>query len=185
MKIGILGGGPGGLYLGILLKKANPTHDVSIVERNPPGATFGWGVVFSDETLGYLEDNDYETYLAITSTFAKWDALEVRFGGEVIRSTGHGFSGIARRRLLQILHARCEQLGVKVTFNTKVDDLSPFAGCDLIVAADGVNSKIRKAHEHVHRRVRRGDLAAGRPGSGERGRKPGLLPAGLRRRPGR
>ena len=149
MKVGIVGGGPGGLYLGILLKKANPAHDVTVVERNPPGATFGWGVVFSDETLGYLEENDYDTYVEITNQFANWDAIEVRYRGEVIRSSGHGFSGIARRRLLQILQARCQKLGVKLEFHAEVDDLDRFADCDLIVAADGVNSKIRATYQDV------------------------------------
>ncbi len=147
MKVAIVGGGPGGLYLGILLKKADPSHEVTIVERNAPGATFGWGVVFSDETLGYLEENDYDTYVEITNQFANWDAIEVRYRGEVIRSTGHGFSGIARRRLLQILQARSRKLGVQVEFDSEVNDLDRFANCDLIVASDGVNSKIRGWYE--------------------------------------
>jgi len=151
MKVGIVGGGPGGLYLGILLKTANPAHEVTLVERNAPGATFGWGVVFSDETLGYLEENDYETYLEIADAFAHWDAIEIRYRGEVITSRGHGFSGIARRRLLGVLQRRCERLGVRLEFNAEVDDLDRFGSCDLIVAADGVNSKIRNAYVDVFR----------------------------------
>ena len=147
MKIGILGGGPGGLYLAILLKKASPDHDVTVVERNAPGATFGWGVVFSDETLGYLEENDYDTYLEIGGTFATWDAIEVRYKGQAVRSGGHGFSGIARRRLLQILQRRSRGLGVRLLFDSEVDDLARFADCDLVVAADGVNSKTRQRFE--------------------------------------
>ncbi len=149
LSVGILGGGPGGLYLAILLKKANPKHQVTVVERNPPDATFGWGVVFSDETLGYLEENDYPTYVEIADQFAHWDALEVRFRGETIRSAGHGFSGIGRPRLLQILHRRCRELGVELIFREEVEGLDRFADRDLIVAADGVNSRTRKAYEHL------------------------------------
>src|SRR5919198_741554 len=147
MKTLVVGGGPGGLYLGLLLKKADPRHDVTVVERNAPGVTFGWGVVFSDETLGSLQVNDEQTFAEISSTFARWDAIEVRYRDAVIRSGGHGFSGIARRELLGILQRRCEQLGVRLIFNTEVDDFGRFAKYDLVVAADGVNSRIRKAYE--------------------------------------
>ncbi len=144
MRIVCLGGGPAGLYFGLLMKKLDPTHDITVVERNAPGETFGWGVVFSDETLGYLEENDRETHEEITRTFAHWDAIDVKYRGQVVRSGGHGFSGISRRSLLQILQKRCASLGVKVVFRTEVDDISAYADADLIVAADGVNSKIRR-----------------------------------------
>jgi anthraniloyl-CoA monooxygenase len=107
MKSLIVGGGPGGLYLAILLKKARPEAHVEVVERNAPDATFGFGVVFSDETLGYLQDNDEPTFREITATFNRWDAIEIRYRDSVRISRGHGFSGIARKRLLEILQHRC------------------------------------------------------------------------------
>jgi anthraniloyl-CoA monooxygenase len=100
MRVLIVGGGPGGLYLAILLKNARPDAQVELVERNAPDATFGFGVVFSDETLGYLQQNDEPTFREITGTFNRWDAIEVRYRDEVRISRGHGFSGIARKRLL-------------------------------------------------------------------------------------
>ena len=96
MKTLVVGGGPGGLYLALLLKQADPGHEVTVVERNAPGVTFGWGVVFSDETLGYLAEHDEPSYREISDRFARWDAIEVRVRGEIIRSGGHGFSGIAQ-----------------------------------------------------------------------------------------
>jgi anthraniloyl-CoA monooxygenase len=147
MRIGILGGGPAGLYFALLMKKADPRHQVRVVERNPPDATFGWGVVFSEETLGALRDADYESYVRITDTFAKWNAIDVRYRGETIRSRGHAFSGIARKDLLRILQERCRQLGVRLEFHREVADLSPFDDDDLVVAADGVNSLARRLLE--------------------------------------
>ncbi len=150
MKIVCVGGGPAGLYFALLMKKANPAHDITVLERNAPGETFGWGVVFSDETLGYLAENDRETHEAITRSFAHWDSIDVHHKGDVLRSSGHGFSGIARRDLLRILQARCEELGVRLVFRTEVEPDDPrLAGADLVLAGDGVNSKIRKAHEGV------------------------------------
>ena len=147
MKVGILGAGPGGLYLALLLKKLDPRHEVRVVERNPPGATFGWGVVFSEETLGALRDADYETYEQITDSFAKWGAIDVLYRGETVRSRGHVFSGMSRKVLLQLLQRRCEELGSVLEFEREVADLGPFAGCDLVVAADGVFSTVRRRHE--------------------------------------
>ena len=103
MKVRIIGAGPAGLYLAILLKKADRDHDVAIIERNPPDATFGWGVVFSEETLGALRDADTETHLEITDTFARWPAIDIHYRGRKMRSRGHAFSAIPRKLLLQIL----------------------------------------------------------------------------------
>jgi anthraniloyl-CoA monooxygenase len=147
VRIGILGGGPAGLYFAVLMKKADPRHEVRVIERNPPDATFGWGVVFSEETLGALRDADYETYVEITDTFAKWNAIDVLYRGETIRSRGHAFSGIARKQLLRILQSRCRQLGVRLEFEREVADLEPFRDDDLVVAADGVNSLARRLLE--------------------------------------
>jgi anthraniloyl-CoA monooxygenase len=146
MKVSIVGGGPSGLYLAILLKKADRDIDVSVVERNAPDATFGWGVVFSEETLGALRDADQETYLAITDTFARWDRVDICYRGRVLRSQGHSFSAIARKRLLEILQRRCFALGVDLAFHAEVDEAP--AGADLVVAADGVNSVFRRSLEH-------------------------------------
>jgi anthraniloyl-CoA monooxygenase len=145
MKVSIIGGGPAGLYLSILLKKADRAIDVRVLERNPPDATFGWGVVFSEETLGALRDADHETYLEITDTFARWDRVDIQYRGRVLRSRGHSFSAIARRRLLEILQRRCFSLGVDLAFGAEVDDVPE--GDDLVVGADGANSILRRAYE--------------------------------------
>src|ERR687884_741334 len=121
LRVLVVGAGPGGLYLAILLKKANPSACVEVVERNALDATFGFGVVFSDETLGYLQDNDEPTFREITDTFARWDAIEVRYRGELRLSRGHGFSGIARQRLLDILQRRAASLGVHMTFGVEFE----------------------------------------------------------------
>jgi anthraniloyl-CoA monooxygenase len=148
MRITCIGGGPAGLYLGILLRKQKPDWQIEILERNAPGQTFGWGVVFSDETLGYLEGADRETYAHITERFAHWDAIDTYYKGTWRRSGGHGFSGIARKDLLQILEDRALALGVKVTHNAEVDDIGKLRqGCDLLVASDGVNSKVRALYK--------------------------------------
>src|SRR4029450_9783274 len=100
MKVSIVGPGPAGLYLGILLRKADPALDIRLMERNPPDATFGWGVVFSEGTLGQLRDGDPRTYVEITDTFVRWDAVDIRYRGRLLRSRGHAFSAIARKQLL-------------------------------------------------------------------------------------
>jgi anthraniloyl-CoA monooxygenase len=150
MKIVCIGGGPAGLYFALLYKKARPDASITVVERNAPGVTFGWGVVFSDETLEYLEENDGPTHEAITKSFAHWDAIDIHYRGKCLRSGGHGFSGIARKELLRILQARCVELGVSLVFETEVDDyqtvVERFGGADLVIACDGVRSKIRERH---------------------------------------
>ena len=99
MRIGVLGGGPAGLYFSLLAKKEDPSNEVVLLERNAPDATFGWGVVFSEETLGALRDADRETYLEITEAFARWSAIDVHYAGKVVRSGGHVFSGVSRKGL--------------------------------------------------------------------------------------
>ena len=152
MKALIVGGGPGGLYLAILLKKARPDAQIEVVERNAPDATFGFGVVFSDETLGYLQDNDEPTFQDITRTFNRWDAIEIRYRGEVRLSRGHGFSGIARTRLLDILQQRCRDLGVSLRFLYEFapQEVQHLAHeYDVVVAADGANSRIRSQFSDI------------------------------------
>jgi anthraniloyl-CoA monooxygenase len=128
------------------MKKADPSHDITIHERNRPDDTFGWGVVFSDATLGNLAEADPESYAEITRNFHHWDGVDVFFKGGNIHSNGHGFSGLGRRKLLNILQARAAELGVRQVFETDVADDAQFAGCDLIVASDGVNSLTRKKY---------------------------------------
>ncbi|MEZ4450496.1 MAG: bifunctional salicylyl-CoA 5-hydroxylase/oxidoreductase [Nannocystaceae bacterium] len=149
MKIAVIGGGPGGLFFSLLLKKQDPTAEIDVYERNRADDTFGWGVVFSNETLGNIEAADPEAFARITGSFVHWDDIDTHFRGAVIRSGGHGFCGIARRRLLQILQERAVELGVRLHFEVEVEGLDRFADADLIVAADGINSKIRGAHEEV------------------------------------
>ncbi len=144
MRVSILGAGPAGLYLAILLKRADPAHEIVVVERNPPGATFGFGVVFSEETLGRLRDADEPTHEAITDAFATWTTIDVHYRGEVIRSRGHGFSAIRRTVLLDILQQRARELGVELRFEVEVAALAELPEADLVVGADGVNSLARR-----------------------------------------
>lgn len=147
MRIACLGGGPAGIYFAISMKLREPKHDIHVFERNRSGDTFGWGVVFSDQTLTNLHANDQQSARTITDNFAHWDDIEVTVGDRSVVSGGHGFIGIGRKQLLQILQARAAELGVNMHFETEFcDDLSEFADFDLIVAADGVNSRIRTAH---------------------------------------
>ena len=144
MRVACVGGGPAGLYLAILLKRADPVHEVTVIERNKPYDTFGWGVVFSDQTLENLRLADPESYQEIVASFNHWDDIDVHFKGRVIRSGGHGFCGIGRKRLLNILQARCEAVGVRLVFETDVGPDGKLPDADLVVGSDGLRSRIRE-----------------------------------------
>ena len=144
MKIACIGGGPGGLYFSILIKKAFPDAIVDVYERNKADDTFGWGVVFSDETLGNFEQADPESFREITKRFIYWKDMDTYYGDTCVRTTGHGFCGFPRKVLLMVLQDRARELGVNLHFETEVDDLGRFGDCDLIVAADGINSGVRE-----------------------------------------
>ncbi|MGH8733393.1 MAG: FAD-dependent monooxygenase, partial [Burkholderiales bacterium] len=150
MRIVCLGGGPAGLYFAITMKLKNPDHEIVVVERNRPDDTFGWGVVLSDETLENLAHNDPESASAIRAHFAYWDDIAVNYRGTRTVSSGHGFCGIGRRTLLLLLQARARELGVELRFQTEVENAADYAkDFDLVVAADGLNSKVRKEYaEH-------------------------------------
>ena len=146
MRVAVLGGGPAGLYFAISLKRRDPSHDIVVVERNKPNDTFGWGVVLSDETLENLEANDRASAESIRKSFAYWDDIAVHYRGQVVRSGGHGFCGIGRKRLLNILQDRALGLGIKLRFETEAEDVEAYRGYDLVVCADGINSKVRAAY---------------------------------------
>jgi len=146
MNILCIGGGPAGLYFALLMKRQNPAHRITVVERNRPFDTFGWGVVLSDQTLANLQAADAVSAEAIGRDFHHWDDVEVFFQGRSVRSGGHGFCGIGRKRLLNILQERCLALGVELVFETDVADDQALAaqyGADLVIASDGLNSRIR------------------------------------------
>ena len=145
MRITCIGAGPAGLYLALLMKQRDPAHEVTVLERNRAGDTFGWGVVFSDQTLSALQRADAKTATQIFDAFNHWDDIEVHFNGTRVRSSGHGFCGIGRRRLLDILQARCVELGVNLQFESDVQDDAAI-DADLIVACDGLNSRVRSKH---------------------------------------
>ncbi len=147
MKINIIGGGPAGMYFATLMKKADAAHDITVYERNGPDDTFGWGVVFSGKTLANLRAADEATHAEVTGNFAAWDNVDVVHREDKVSIRGNSFSGIARLRLLKILQRRCEQLGIELLFRTEVADIESLrANCDLLVAADGVNSTARKQY---------------------------------------
>jgi anthraniloyl-CoA monooxygenase len=149
MKISIIGGGPAGMYFAILMKKADPAHEITIYERNGPDDTFGWGVVFSGRTLRNLHTADAESHAEITRAFAAWDNVDVVHRDSKISIHGNSFSGIARLQLLKILQRRCEQLGVELLFHTEVPEVDSLrTDRDLLVAADGVNSTARKQYSN-------------------------------------
>ncbi len=150
MRIACLGGGPAGFYFAISMKIKNPEHEIHVYERNPEGVTFGWGVVFSDQTLANLSANDPVSADTIAASFAHWDDIEVNVSGDAVVSSGHGFIGIGRKRLLQILQQRAAELGVVSHFECEfTTELDRFADFDLVVVADGVNSQIRTANEEA------------------------------------
>ena len=154
MKIVCIGGGPAGLYFSLLMKKQNPAHEITVIERNRPYDTFGWGVVFSDQTLGNLVNADEQTARTILQAFNHWDDIDVHFKGHTTTSGGHGFCGIGRKRLLNILQQRCEELGVKLVFETDVGDDQEVARqyhADLVIACDGLNSRVRTRYEGTFR----------------------------------
>ena len=149
MKIVCIGGGPAGLYFGLLMKLQNPDNDIVVVERNRPYDTFGWGVVFSDATMENLRQADPVSAQTIGDAFNHWDDIETHFKGRAIRSKGHGFIGIGRKKLLNILQARCEEVGVELVFETNVEDEIEVArkyNADLVIASDGINSRIRNKY---------------------------------------
>lgn len=144
MRINIIGGGPAGLYFAILMKKISPAHEINIYERNGPDDTFGWGVVFSGKTLANLRAADEQSHAEITKEFEAWDNVDVIHGDTKISIHGNSFSGIARLQLLKILQRRAEQLGVNIRFRAEVQDIESLRNeCDLLLAADGVNSTVR------------------------------------------
>ena len=152
MRIAVVGGGPGGLYFAALTKQLEPTHEVTVWERNADDDTFGFGVVFSDETLGGIEHADPAIHEAMSREFARWDDIDIHYRGVVITSGGHGFAAMSRKRLLQILHARCRELGVTLLFNTEAPSSGELAMThDLVVGADGVNSTIRGRYAETFR----------------------------------
>jgi anthraniloyl-CoA monooxygenase len=148
MRVTSIGGGPGGLYTAILLKSADPSHEVTVYERNAPDDTFGFGVVFSAATLRELEAADAVSFQRLWDASARWDPVEVRYGGQRIRAHGNRFAAISRHRLLDVLQQRAKELGVELRFETEVDDVDAcLADADLVLGADGINSRVRRHFE--------------------------------------
>ncbi|WP_443072560.1 oxidoreductase [Streptomyces sp. RPT161] len=151
-RIAVIGAGPGGLYAAALLKRLDPAREITVWERNAPDDTFGFGVVLSDETLGGIEHADPVVYRALSEEFVRWDAIDVSHRGTVIRSGGHGFAALGRRRLLAVLHDRCRSLGVRLRFAETAPPAAELAReHDLVIAADGVHSATREAYRDVFR----------------------------------
>ena len=149
MRIVCIGGGPAGLYFALLMKKQHPGHQVTVVERNRAFDTFGWGVVFSDATMQSMRQWDPQTAEAIETAFNHWDDIELVFKGRKIRTSGHGFVGIGRKKMLNILQDRCLELGVELAFEREVKDDGEFPDADLIISSDGVNSRLRQKYAEV------------------------------------
>lgn len=149
MRIGIIGGGPAGLYFALLMKKHNSAHQVQVVEQNPADATYGWGVVFSERALSFLKHSDPDSYAAIETELKTWNDLTIVHQGEQVRIDGSGYSGIARLALLRILQEHCRRCGVEMHFETRVTDMTALVDYNLLVGADGVNSVVRQQYtEH-------------------------------------
>ncbi len=144
MKVNVVGGGPGGLFAALLLKKADPRRAVEVFERNRAEDTFGFGVVFSDATLQEVADADPQTLRAIEERFHHWDDIHIHYQGGRLESTGHGFAGLSRKELLRILHRRCRELRVRLHFEAEIRDLAPVLDADLVIGADGANSVVRR-----------------------------------------
>ncbi|WP_328939565.1 bifunctional salicylyl-CoA 5-hydroxylase/oxidoreductase [Streptomyces tauricus] len=152
MKIAIVGGGPGGLYFAALMKQLDPAHEITVWERNAPDDTFGFGVVFSDETLGGIENADREFADAMARRFARWTDIDIHYRGRTHTVGGQGFAAMGRRELLGLLQRRCQDLGVRVRFSMPAPDTDALrASYDLVVGADGVNSQVRAAHRDIFR----------------------------------
>ncbi len=148
MKIAVVGGGPAGLYFSLLMKQADPGHQITLFERDGPDDTFGWGIVFSDQTFSYLADSDEPSFRRIRAACETWDNVDVVHRGVRVSIHGNRFSGIARLAFLRILHDRCRELGVDLQFHTTVSDPASLStACDLLVGADGANSGVRRAFE--------------------------------------
>jgi anthraniloyl-CoA monooxygenase len=144
MKINIIGGGPAGLYFSILMKRRDPSHDICVVERDGPDDTFGWGIVFSDQTFGYLEESDRPSFEQIVAHCEIWENVDVVHKNEKISIRGNRFSGLGRLQFLNLLHARCRDLGVELRFHVNVSDVDLYRDCDLLVGADGASSVVRR-----------------------------------------
>jgi anthraniloyl-CoA monooxygenase len=150
VRIAVIGGGPGGLYFAALTRQLSPEHEVTVWERNAADDTFGFGVVFSDETLGGIEHADEAVYAQMEREFARWDDIDVHYRDQVLTSGGHGFAAMSRRRLLEILQQRCRELGARLHFETQAPDVDQLSrDYDLVVAADGVNSAVRARYADV------------------------------------
>jgi anthraniloyl-CoA monooxygenase len=151
MKIAVVGAGPAGLYFALLIKRLEPSHEVTVFERDGPDDTFGWGIVFSDQTFEYLRESDAASFEAIVAACEKWDNVDIVHRGERITVRGNRFSGIARIRFLQVLHARCREAGVDLRFHTAISDVAGLSAHDLLVGADGANSLVRRTYEAIFR----------------------------------
>jgi len=147
MRINIIGGGPAGLYFAILMKKQDPDRAITVVERDGPDDTFGWGIVFSETTLDNFAQHDRETYDTFQGALQKRNQVVVHHQGQIIRIGGNPIAGVSRQLWLQVLRRRCQELGVALRFHTNVTDLGEYLDCDLLVGADGANSLVRKTYE--------------------------------------
>ncbi|MGH9751165.1 MAG: FAD-dependent monooxygenase [Blastocatellia bacterium] len=146
-KINVIGGGPAGLYFAILMKRQDPSREIVVIERDGPDDTFGWGIVFSDQTFSYLEENDQPSFQRIVAACEIWDNVDVVHKGERVTIRGNRFSGIGRLKFLSVLRDRCRELEVDLRFHTNATDVEPYRDCDLMIGADGANSAVRRAYQ--------------------------------------